>query len=87
MYTITIKKFLRNKLLYFLKSKGIEASAHFDPPLHKQKYLKKFIRNDLENTNKLSDEILTLPIFPGMKKKETMYVINNIYKFFRFKEI
>ena len=69
MYTITIKKFLRNKLLYFLKSKGIEASAHFDPPLHKQKYLKKLLENDLENTNKLSDEILTLPIFPGMKKK------------------
>ncbi len=87
MYTITIKKFLRNKLLYYLKSKEIEASAHFDPPLHKQKYLKKYIRNDLENTNKLSDEILTLPIYPSMKKKETMYVINNIYKFFKFKEI
>ena len=38
MYTVLVKNNKRNKLLYFLKKKGIGASAHFDPPLHRQKY-------------------------------------------------
>ena len=42
MYTITVETKLRNKLLYFLKKNNIGASAHFDPPLHLQKYLKKY---------------------------------------------
>ena len=41
MYSILVKSNKRNSLLYFLKKKKIEASAHFDPPLHKQKYLKR----------------------------------------------
>ena len=45
MYTFLINDKYRNKLLYYLKSKDIEASAHFDPPLHKQKYLKILSRN------------------------------------------
>ena len=42
MYTITVKAKYRNNLLYYLKNNKIEASAHFDPPLHQQSYLKKF---------------------------------------------
>ena len=68
MYTISVSKKIRNKLLNYLKTHNIEASAHFDPPLHSQKYLKKYNKMNLPITNKLSKEIITLPIFPDMTK-------------------
>ena len=82
MYTIRIKKKLRDKFIYFLNSKGIEASAHFDPSLHKQKLFKKYKKGKLKNTEKLSSEIVTLPIFPSLNLKEVNYIlkiINNWY--------
>ncbi len=81
MYTITVESKIRNKLLHFLKENNIEASAHFDPPLHTQKYLKKYFKKKLPVTDKLSKEIITLPIFPDMTKKEVLYVIRTIKKF------
>jgi len=87
MYTITVDQKIRNKLLHFLKENGIEASAHFDPPLHAQKYLKKYFKKKLPITEKLSKEIITLPIFPDMTKKEVLYVIKTIKKFIRLNSL
>ena len=81
MYTITVSKKIRNKLLNYLKANNIEASAHFDPPLHSQKYLKKYAKEKLPITDKLSKEIITLPIFPDMAKKEVIYTVKTIKKF------
>ena len=83
MYTITVSAKIRDSLLNFLKKSNIEASAHFDPPLHLQKYLKKYNKIKLPVTEKLSREIITLPIFPDMTKKEVSYVIKCIKKFYK----
>ena len=87
MYTITVEAKLRNKLLNFLKEKNIGASAHFDPPLHLQKYLKKYNKKKLTETEKLSKQILTLPIFPDMTKKEALYVTKTISKFYKINNL
>ena len=81
MYTFRISKKYRNNLLMFMRSKNIEATAHFDPPLHQQKYLKDFLKGKLPNTDILSKEIITLPIYPDMSNKEILFVIDNIKKF------
>ncbi len=78
MYTVLVKKNLRNNLLYFMKKNNIEASAHFDPPLHAQKYLKKFHKTNLKNTEKLSKEIATLPIYPSLKSREIKTILKTI---------
>ena len=83
MYTFLINDKYRNKLLYYLKSKDIEASAHFDPPLHKQKYLKKYSREILKNTDILSKKIISLPIYPDLKDNHITKIkktINDWYK-------
>ena len=80
MYTFLVKKNKRNDLLYFLKKNNIEASAHFDPPLHKQKYLKKYNKHRLVNTDLLSKQIITLPIYPLLKANEINKIINTINK-------
>ena len=64
------------------QNKNIEASVHFDPPLHQQKYLKKYSKK-LVNTEKLSKEIITLPIYPKLNQieiKKILKTIKNWYK-------
>ncbi len=78
MYTIRVKQKLRNNFIFFLKSKGIEASAHFDPPLHKQKLFQKYKKDKLHNTEILSSEIVTLPMFPSLKKIEINFILKVI---------
>ena len=87
MYTVTVEAKLRNKLLNFLKKNNIGASAHFDPPLHLQKYLKKYNNKKLTETEKLSKQIITLPIFPDMTKKEALYVTKTINKFYKINSL
>ena len=82
MYSILVSSKYRNNLLYYLKKHNIESSVHFDPPLHQQKYLKKYSKI-LVNTEKLAKEIITLPIYPRLKQNDLnriFKVIENWYK-------
>ena len=81
MYTLRVPKKHRSNFLNFMRKKKIEVSVHFDPPLHEQKYLKIFNKKKLPQTDILSKEIVTLPIFPDMTKKQVYYVIANIKKY------
>ena len=38
MYTVTVDEKIRNEVVEQLNRKGIGASVHFDPPVHKQEY-------------------------------------------------
>ena len=81
MYTARVPKKHRANFLDYMRNKKIEVSVHFDPPLHEQKYLRSFNKKKLPQTDILSKEIVTLPIFPDMTKKQVYYVIANIKKF------
>jgi len=82
MYSCLVKSFYRNNFLFFLKKKGINVSVHFDPPLHKQKYLNKY-RKKLKNTDFLAKEIVTLPIFPDLKKSQTFIIFKTINEWYK----
>ena len=82
MYSIMIEAKYRNNFLYYLKKRNIEVSSHFDPPLHKQRYLKKFAIK-LKNTEKLAKEIVTLPIYPDLKNKEIKKIFKNIKNWYK----
>ena len=82
MYSCLVKSNYRNNFLFFLKKKGIEASVHFDPPLHKQKYLAKY-KKKLLNTETLAKEIVTLPMYPGLKKREILKIFTTINEWYK----
>lgn len=84
MYSITCDPKYRDNLVKFFNKNGIEASVHFDPPLHQQNYLKKYIKkkDDFLNTNRLSRSIITLPMYPDLKMKEINYILNVIDKWY-----
>ncbi len=83
MYTIKLKPNKKNKRQFFvnyLRKKGIEASVHFYPPLHRQKLYKRYLypEDKLPVTDMVSDSIATLPLYPGISKAELGYVVSKI---------
>jgi perosamine synthetase len=80
MYTSIIKNNLRDKFLNHMNKNGIPVSAHFVPPLHKQKYLKKYSTRVLKNTDFLSKNIVTLPLYPNLKNQEFKKILNTLKK-------
>ena len=75
MYTLIVKQNLRDKFLNFMIKNNIEASIHFEPPLHKQNYLLKFNKGKLPNTEKLSKEIITLPMSQNLNQNQVNYIL------------
>ena len=81
MYNLRLKNGNRNIFVKKLKEKGIEASVHFDPPVHLQTYYQKnyqIKKDSLSITEKLSRSIITLPMFPGITKQQLDFMVSNI---------
>ena len=86
MYTITLEdKLMRDNLQKYLESKGIMSRPYYTPIHLKTFYKIKYgcMEGDLPKTEKISDKILTLPIWPGMKEEEMDFIINTIKEFFK----
>ena len=79
MFTIKVQK-NRDRLVHGLRNKGIGASVHFDPPVHLQSAYLKYNVNSLPVTEKVSKEILTLPMFPQLTKQQLDRIINSLLK-------
>lgn len=80
MYTITVLGEKRDGIVNYLKACGIGASVHFDPPVHEQLFYRENTPStgNLGVTERLSKEILTLPMFPGMGIDEVDYVASKL---------
>ncbi len=59
----------RNAFVMALNKKGIEASVHFDPPLHEQELFASY-GSDLPNTETASREVVTIPMYPDLSSAE-----------------
>lgn len=68
----------RNKLVEYLNKNGIGAGVGITAIHRMPAYKSKLI---LKNTEKISNESILLPLYPGMKKKEINYIIKTILKF------
>ena len=87
MYTIRITagEKIRNKFKDYLVKNGISCKVYFDPV-----HLTKFFRDkfnckegDLPITEKVSKEVLSLPMFPHLKKDDMDYIIDKVKEFFK----
>jgi perosamine synthetase len=83
LYSIKIEKdypLTRDELFQKLHKKGIGTSVQYYP-LHLMSYNKnKYKVSDFPNANKLKDQVLCLPIYPTMSKKQIEYVVSAIIK-------
>ena len=84
LYSIRITgKNLRNNLMKFLKKQGIMSKIFFEPA-HLTKFHSKNINKkiSLPVTEKISQQILTLPMYPGLTKNEMNFICDSIDEFF-----
>ena len=82
-HLFVIKVSNRDELYRKLKEVNINTSVHFIP-IHMQPYYRKFFSYDNDDypiANKIYKECLSLPIYPGMKKEQIIYVVNQVLKF------
>jgi len=85
MYTIRLKeKEIRDKLHSFLLKNGIFSKVYFNPIHLTMFYKEKFGTKEglLPITEKVSREILTLPMYPNMIKEEKDLLVDSISEFF-----
>lgn len=77
-YTIRVPN--RNKVQKNLSDNGVMTMIYYPVPLHKQKLHEQiaFRQNDLAVTEKLTGEVLSLPIFPEITYEEQKIVANNL---------
>ncbi len=74
----------RDKLQAYLKEQGIVTLIHYPVPNHLQKALDYlgYRRGDFPVTEKLADEILSLPIYPEMTEEQIEFVASQVKGFF-----
>ena len=85
LFTMQLKNnLIRNELQKFLASRGIMTKVFFEP-IHLSKFYRKsgFGKKSLPNTEKISQTVLSLPIFPGLKSEEIRHICDSIKEFFQ----
>jgi perosamine synthetase len=85
LYTIRLKNNkLRNELMKFLTKRGIMSKIYFDP-VHKTPFYKKlgYSKTNLPITDKVSQKVLSLPIFPKMKPQEINLIVRTVEEFMK----
>jgi len=80
-----IRTLKRNALLEYLNKNSVQTLIHYPIPLHLQKAFKylNYSNKDLPIITKISNEILSLPIFPELTvndQNKIVKVLNNFYE-------
>jgi dTDP-4-amino-4,6-dideoxygalactose transaminase len=75
----------RNELQQFLSRQGVPTMIHYPIPMHHQKGYKRAGLPELHLpvTEKLSETILSLPLYPELKDEEIEYITRQVKEFFR----
>ena len=84
---LTDNKNLHKKLFIFLRKNNIFVNLHY-MPLHLNPYYKKFgyKKGNFPNSEDYGKKALSIPIFPDLKMKEQLKVINLLKKFYNVKK-
>ncbi len=82
LYVIQVSQ--REKLMKYLVSKGVYTGIHYPIPLHLQKSLSHlgYKKGDFPVSEKLSYEILSLPMYPELTQEQQDYVVDSIKEFY-----
>jgi len=67
----------RDELVEHLRSKGVETLVHWQVPIHKNEALG-LQYDDLKHTEKISREVLSLPMYPELTNEQVEYVCDVI---------
>ena len=83
-YTLRVQGGKRDALRTFLEEKGIPSMIYYPLPLHFQKAFanERYPEGSMPISEKLSSEVLSLPIHTEMTKEELEFIVGNVKAFF-----
>ncbi|MGV0925249.1 DegT/DnrJ/EryC1/StrS family aminotransferase [Empedobacter tilapiae] len=83
-YTLRVTNGKRNELQAFLTEKEIPAMIYYPVPLRKQKAYDNGHYNDADfpNTNKLVEEVISLPMHTELDEEQLAYITSAVREFF-----
>lgn len=75
----------RDQLKIFLTQEGIGTDIYYPVPLHLQECYSflKYRKGDLPNSEKASEEVLALPIYPELTEDQQLMVVDRIKAFYK----
>ncbi|MDH5382577.1 MAG: DegT/DnrJ/EryC1/StrS family aminotransferase, partial [Cyclobacteriaceae bacterium] len=84
-YTLRVKNNMREKFRTFLSEKGIPTMVYYPLPQHLQKACEMYgyKKGDFPISEKLSEEVCSLPIHTELKQEELEYITQHIKSFFK----
>jgi dTDP-4-amino-4,6-dideoxygalactose transaminase len=83
VYVIRNRK--REELKGFLSRHGISTLVHYPVPIHMQPAITDLLgaQPALKHTEKAAEEVLSIPMYPALTKREVEYVSDKIRQFFK----
>jgi len=81
LYTVRIRKGdaeVRDKIVEDLRKHGVSASVYYHTPIHLMPYYQQFGKYRLPTTERIAQQVFSLPIHPGVTTKETDYIAKTI---------
>ena len=83
LYVVLLKKNNRDLLYKLLLKNGFKTNVHYIP-IYKHPYFKKFnfLEKNFRNNEKYFKNAISLPIHPGLTKKNIFKIINVVKNFF-----
>jgi dTDP-4-amino-4,6-dideoxygalactose transaminase len=79
LYVIRTKR--RRELMEFLESNGVQTLIHYPIPPHKQLAFPTFNDLHLPITEEIHEEVLSLPIYPGLKSEQVEFIVETVNSF------
>ena len=82
-YVFVVKSNKRLKIMNFLKKNNIYCNISYPYPIHLMKGYKYlgYKKGDLPKTEKIAKQIFSLPMYPSLKRKEIIKVVDIINKY------
>lgn len=82
-YTIRVKDGKRDALQTYLAEKKIPSMIYYPVPMHEQAAFNKLVRKrvPLHNTNRISAEVLSLPMHPDLSSDQIAFICDTIRTF------
>lgn len=72
----------RDRLQNYLKENGIGTNIHYPKPIYRQEaYIDEFQGQSFPVTDRICEQELSLPIFPGMSQSQVEYVVETVNHF------
>lgn len=82
LFVIKVKFNLRDKLIKYMNRKKINLLVQYPFAINQQKYFTKYLKNKrYPVSNRISKQVLSLPIYPELKNNEQMSIIKLLNEF------